>query len=326
MSPKVVMYGPDESLLTQLQEAAQDGSEIEWVDSNLSDEESSAAMKDTRAVILGGTVDFGLELAAKCSELRLIQTTSAGTDRLDKAALGELGIKVSNNGGGNAVAVAEHTITLMVGVYRKLHLQFQNVQDGNWMGDIRPNWFSQAHELTGKTVGIIGLGRIGSRVARRLQGWECDLIYDDIVAPDPELVSQLSLKKVERDELLETSDLITLHVPLNRQTRGMISDREFDLMKPTAVLINACRGPVVDEAALIRAMNENKIMAAGVDVLELEPTPENNPLIDMDNVLITPHLAAFTQEAGEKSRAFAMYNCSLVSRGEDPESVVLPDD
>ena len=194
------------------------------------------------------------------------------------------------------------------------------------MGDIRANWFSQAHELTGKTVGIIGLGRIGSRVARRLQGWECDLIYDDIIAPDPELVSQLSLEKVERDELLETSDLITLHVPLNRQTRGMISDREFDLMKPTAVLINACRGPVVDEAALIRAMNENKIMAAGVDVLEVEPTPENNPLIDMDNVLITPHLAAFTQEAGEKSRAFAMYNCSLVSRGEDPESVVLPDD
>ena len=83
---------------------------------------------------------------------------------------------------------------------------------------------------------------------------------------------------------------------------------------------------MVDEAALIRAMNENKIMAAGVDVLEVEPTPENNPLIEMDNVLITPHLAAFTQEAGEKSRAFAMYNSSLVSRGEDPESVVLPDD
>lgn len=326
MSPKIVMYGPDESLLVQLREAGQDGFEIEWVDSNLSEDAAAAAMRETRAVILGGVVDFTVELASKCPDLRLIQTTSAGTDRLDKAALGELGVKVSNNGGGNAVAVAEHTIALMVSVYRKLQLQFQSVQDGNWMGEIRPTWFSQAHELTGKTVGIIGLGRIGSRVAQRLQGWECDLIYDDIIVPDREFILKLGLRKVDRDELLETSDLVTLHVPLNRQTRGMISDREFDLMKPTAVLINACRGPVVDEAAFIRAMNQNKIMAAGVDVLELEPTPEDNPLISLDNVLITPHLASFTQEAGEKSRSFAMHNVSVVAGGGEPESVVLPDD
>ena len=163
-------------------------------------------------------------------------------------------------------------------------------------------------------------------MAQRLQGWDCNLIYDDIVDPDPDLITRLGLTKVDRDELLQTSDLITLHVPLNRQTRGMISDREFDLMKSDAVLINACRGPVVDEEAFIRAMESNKIMAAGVDVLEVEPTPENNPLIDMDNVLITPHLAAFTQEAGEKSRAFAMYNSNRVANGEEPESVVLPDD
>ena len=97
-------------------------------------------------------------------------------------------------------------------------------------------------------------------------------------------------------------------------------------MKPTAVLINACRGPVVDEDALIRAIETEKIMAAGVDVLEVEPTPENNPLIGMDNVLITPHLAAFTQEASEKSRAFAAYNTAKVVTGGEPESVVLPDD
>ena len=254
------MYGPDESLLVQLREAGQDGFEIEWVDSNLSEDAAAAAMRETRAVILGGVGEFTVELASKCPDLRLIQTTSAGTDRLDKAALGEFGVKVSNNGGGNAVAVAEHTIALMVSVYRKLQLQFQSVQDGNWMGEIRPTWFSQAHELTGKTVGIIGLGRIGSRVAQRLQGWECDLIYDDIIVPDREFILKLGLRKVDRDELLETSDLVTLHVPLNRQTRGMISDREFDLMKPTAVLINACRGPVVDEAAFIRAMNPPSVI------------------------------------------------------------------
>ena len=326
MSSEIVMYGPDESLIGQLRDAAPDGVDIQWVDSGQDLDEAARALASTKAIILGGAIDFEVELAAKCSELRLIQTTSAGTDKLDKTALGELGIKVSNNGGGNAVAVAEHTIALMVGVYRKLHLQFQNVQEKKWMGTIRSDWFSQAHELTDKTVGIIGVGRIGSRVAQRLQGWDCNLIYDDIVDPDPDLITRLGLTKVDRDELLQTSDLITLHVPLNRQTRGMISDREFDLMKSDAVLINACRGPVVDEEAFIRAMESNKIMAAGVDVLEVEPTPENNPLIDMDNVLITPHLAAFTQEAGEKSRAFAMYNSNRVANVDVPESVVLPDD
>ena len=326
MNDQVVFWAPDDSGLQVLKDAMPEGVEIDWVNSSGSLEESTEALQNTKAIILGGALVFDLELAAKCPELRLIQTTSAGTNQLDKAALGELGIKVSNNGGGNAVAVAEHTIALMIGVYRKLQLQFKSVQDGKWMSNIRTDWFSQAHELTGKTVGIIGVGRIGSRVAKRLQGWECELIYHDVVDPDSELVSDLSMKKVELDELLSTSDIITLHVPLNRNTRGMISDREFDLMKPSAILINACRGPVVDEDAFIRAIEQDKIMAAGVDVLEVEPTPEDNPLIDMDNVLITPHLAAFTQEASDKSRAFAIYNTAKVVNGEDPESVVLPDD
>jgi phosphoglycerate dehydrogenase-like enzyme len=102
----------------------------------------------------------------------------------------------------------------------------------------------------------------------------------------------------------------------------MISDREFDLMKPTAVLINACRGPVVNEAALIRAMQAKKILAAGLDVLEEEPTPADNPLLDMDNVLITPHLAAFAQESYTKQHTFAIHNTARVARGEEPESVV----
>jgi phosphoglycerate dehydrogenase-like enzyme len=123
---------------------------------------------------------------------------------------------------------------------------------------------------------------------------------------------------------LRTSDIITLHVPLNRHTRGMINDRAFDLMKPTAVLINACRGPVVDEAALIRALQAQKIASAGLDVLEQEPTPADNPLLEMDNVLITPHLAGFAQEAYEKSRIFAVQNAARVGRGDEPQSVVEP--
>jgi phosphoglycerate dehydrogenase-like enzyme len=212
----------------------------------------------------------------------------------------------------------------MVSVYRKMHLQFQAVKNRQWAGDIREKWLPQAYELTDKTVGIVGLGRIGQRVARRLQGWDCRLIYHDVAKFPPGLEEALHITRVPLDELLRTADIITLHVPLNRRTKGMISDREFGLMKPTAVLINACRGPVVDEAALIRALKAQKILGAGLDVLEDEPTSTNNPLLDMDNVLVTPHLAALAQESFEKSRAFAAHNAARVAQGEEPESVVEP--
>ena len=135
----------------------------------------------------------------------------------------------------------------------------------------------------------------------------------------------MRLTRLSLDDLLGASDVVSLHVPLNRHTHHMISDREFDLMKPTAMLINACRGPVVDEAALVRAIRENKIAGAGLDVTEEEPTPPDNPLLEFDNVLITPHLAAFAQESTDRSRRFAIYNTSRVARGEEPESVVPPD-
>lgn len=324
MGAKIVIYGPNAAALETHQQAAPPGTELGWVDSSQSLEDQAAQMSDAvAAIVAGGTIS--VELATRCPNLRLVQTTSAGTDRLDKAGLGELGVRVSNNGGGNAVAVAEHTIGLIVNTIRKMQLQFKAVQDRKWAADIHAKWFSQAHEIGGKTVGIVGLGRIGSRVARRLQGWECEIVYSDVVDIPAELEEELHVTRMSLDELLQTSDIITMHVPLGSQTTGMISDREFAMMKPTAILINACRGPVVDEAALIRAMREDRIAAAGLDVLEVEPTPEDNPLLDMDNVLVTPHMAGFSVEAGEKSRLFALGNAASVVRGEDPDSVVLPD-
>jgi len=324
MGAKIVIYGPNAAMLERHQEAAPPGTDVGWVDSSLPLDDQAAQMSDAVAAIMAGG-NISVELATKCPNLRLIQTTSAGTDRLDKTGLGELGIRVSNNGGGNAVAVAEHTLALLVNTIRKMQLQFKYVQDRKWAGDIHATWFSQAREIAGKTVGIVGLGRIGSRVARRLQGWECDIVYSDVVDIPAELEEELHLTRLPLDELLQTSDIITMHVPLGSQTEGMISDREFAMMKPTAIFINACRGPVVDEAALIRAMKDDQIAAAGLDVLEVEPTPEDNPLLDMDNVLVTPHLAGFSVEAGEKSRLFALGNAARVVRGEEPESVVLPD-
>ena len=324
MGAKIVIFGSNAAALETFQQAAPPEADLGWVDSSLSLEDQADQMRDAVAAIVAGG-NISVELATRCPNLRLVQTTSAGTDRLDKAGLGELGIRVSNNGGGNAVAVAEHTIGLIVSTIRKMQLQFSSVQSRTWASDINAKWFSQAREIEGKTVGIVGLGRIGSRVARRLQGWDCEIVYSDDVDIPAELEEELHLTRLPLDELLQTSDIITMHVPLGSQTRGMISDREFAMMKPTAIFINACRGPVVDEAALIRAMQNDRIAAAGLDVLEEEPTPEDNPLLDMDNVLVTPHMAGFSVEAGEKSRLFALGNAARVARGEEPESVVLPD-
>ena len=323
MSPRVhVLSRGDARQLETFQRLAPAGVEVVWVDVTQSLDHQAAQLQDAVAVIAAPPV-FSVDLALRCPHLKLIQTVSAGTNTIDITALQELGIKVANNGGGNAVAVSEHTIALMVSVYRKMHLQFQAVKNRQWAGDIRTAWISGAYELTDKTVGIVGFGRIGQRVARRLQGWDCQLVYHDVVDFPPAFEQELHITRVGGlDDLLRSADIVTLHVPLTRKTRGLISDREFDLMKPTAVLINACRGPVVDEAALIRAMQARKILAAGLDVLEEEPTPVNNPLLDMDNVLITPHLAAFAQESNEKSHAFAIQNTARVARGEEPESVV----
>ena len=324
MAGSVAYLSPNGDLLDAFKGQAPEGVEVKWVDSGQSVEEQAAALEGVAAVVVTPSV-YPVELARLTPSVRLVQTVSAGTDMIDKQTLGELGISVANNGGGNAVSVAEHTITLLVSVFRKMQLQYNSVQAGEWMGSIRNDWFSQAHEIAGKTVGIIGLGRIGSRVARRLQGWECEILYYDVVNIDPEVEAELGATRVPMDELLQTADIVTLHVPLNSSTTKLISDREFDLMKPSAVLINACRGPVVDEAALIRAIEEKKIMAAGLDVLEQEPTSPDNPLFAFDNVLITPHLASFTQESGERSRAFAMYNTAKVAQGGDAESIVTPD-
>jgi phosphoglycerate dehydrogenase-like enzyme len=323
MSTVYVLSREDPRQMETFRRYAPAGTEIVWVDVTQPLEKQAEQLRDAVAVIATPTA-FPVDLALKCPKLKLVQTISAGTNMLDIAALNELDIQVANNGGGNAVAVSEHTVALMVSVYRKLHLQYQAVKARQWAGDLRSKWFEQAYELTDKTVGIVGLGRIGQRVARRLQGWDCRLIYHDVINHPPALEAELHVTKVPFDELLRTADIITLHVPLNRLTKAMISDREFGMMKPTAVLINACRGPVVDEAALIRALKAQKIMAAGLDVLEEEPTPANNPLLDMDNVLVTPHMAAFAQESFEKSRAFAVQNTARVASGQLPESIVEP--
>jgi phosphoglycerate dehydrogenase-like enzyme len=306
--------------------AAENGNDVEvvFVDQALSEEDVIAQCQDAVAIIPGGRA-LTTEMISKMPNLQLVQVTSAGTDWIDKPAVYELGVKVANNGGGNRVAVAEHTITLMVSAYRRLEHQLRTARAGKWLGEaVMPGEAEDYHTLEEKTVGIVGLGRIGQAVAKRLRGWDCEIVYYDTIDFESDVTEPLNAMKLPFEELLAVSDIVTLHVPLEPTTKGMMSTREFGLMKKTAMLINACRGPVVDEAALVQALRDGEIAGAGLDVLEQEPTPVDNPLFEMDNVIVTPHLASRAIESMYTSTEFAIANVSRVARGEDATSIVLP--
>ena len=294
--------------------------EITLVDPSLSEEEKIELCRDADALI---TSDVTVNVLRECPNVKLIQTLSAGYDRMDLEAILEMGIPVANNGGANAISVSEQTLGLMIGVGRNMMAQWDTTTKlRNWRGDL---YQTDLTEITDKTVGIVGLGRIGRQVAKRLTGFDTRTIYHDIVDIPDDVQREVKAEPVGLDELLETSDFVSMHVPLTRRTRGMMSDREFDLMKPSAFFINLCRGPVVDEAALYRALTEGKIAGAGLDVLEVEPTPADNPLFDLDNVIITPHMAGQSQETALRAAQFACENIMRVLSGGEAESLVTPE-
>ncbi|MDP6666564.1 MAG: 2-hydroxyacid dehydrogenase [Dehalococcoidia bacterium] len=329
MSNIVVILGqprPGSEIRNREVQAAADrvgGIDVRRVDSSQSFDAVVEQCQGAVVILPQGPYPKILELAEKLSTLKLVQTSSAGTDWIDKAGLAELGVDVANNGGANAVAVAEHAIGLMFSVNRKLDVQIESVKAGTWMQGVGGDR-TEFHTLVGKRIGIVGLGRIGSRVAKRLAGWECEIVYTDIVDHPDDYVTATGARRVELDELLSTSDIVTLHVPLDRVTRHMISDRELGLMKPTAILINTCRGPVVDENALIKGLESKEIFAAGIDVTEIEPVEADNPLPTMTNVVVTPHMATRALESELNGAQFTMENAGRVVRGEAPDWVVAP--
>ncbi len=329
MSNIVVILGPvndqSKTRMEEVGEAAEKvgGIDLRFVDSEQSFDEIAEQCKGAVVILPAGHNKELVPLAEKIGTLKLVQTFSAGTDYIDKAALAELGVDVANNGGANAVAVAEHAIGLMFSTNRKLDVQIQSVKDGTWMNGVEGDR-AEFHTLVGKRIGIVGLGRIGSRVAKRLAGWECELVFHDVVEHDDEYIAATGAKKVDFDELVSTCDIITLHVPHDRVTEHMMSDREFEMMKSTAILINTCRGPVVDENALIRALEAKEIFAAGLDVTEIEPIEADNPLPNMENVVVTPHLATRAIESEWNAAQFTMENAGRVVRGEGADWIVKP--
>jgi glyoxylate reductase/D-3-phosphoglycerate dehydrogenase len=251
---------------------------------------------------------------------RLIQLLSAGYDGIDLEVLRQLRIPLADNGGANAVAVAEHTIMLMLAVNRQLVDLDHLMREGGWKNAQLGQ--ETSHELEGQTIGIIGAGRIGRAVARRLAGWDVDLVYYDPVRVPPDEERALKLKFCELDEVLAQSDAITLHAPANASTHEMIGERAIGLMKPSAILINCARGELVDENALHAALSNGRIAAAGLDTFANEPPNAENPLRSLPNVVLTPHAAGPTWESWPKRFANGYANIERVGRGEQPHWVV----
>ena len=259
---------------------------------------------------------IGNEFFRAAPKLKLVQLTSAGYDRVDLEAARKAKVPVANNGGANSIAVAEHAVMLMLAVYKKLVYHHLNVVSGTW----RAADFASArtYELEGKRLGIVGLGNIGKKVARRVQGFEMDVRYYDVVRLTADAEDALGVRFALFNELLRTSDVVTLHVPLNDVTRNMMSTAQFARMKKTAILINTGRGRVVDENALHQALTAGTIAAAGLDVMAEEPPKKNHPLFSLPNVTLTPHSAGPTWDNYERAYRNGFDNIQRVESGREP--------
>ena len=295
---------------------------LHFVDNQLPLAEQVAECGETPMLILGGKPDDLLGLIGRLPKLKLIQTFTAGTDWLDIAAIGKFGVLVADNNGANAVVVAERAIGLIYAIQQQLEQQLNSAKAGTWQQGV--DFDRPVYTFENRRIGLVGLGRIGSRVAKRLAGWECDVVFHDTADLDEAHIQSTGARRLPYDELLQTSDVVSLHVPLNRLTRGYFSEREFGLMKNSAIFINTCRGPVCDEAALIRALQEDRLFGAGMDVTAVEPIETDNPLLSMPNVAITPHSAGRSVQVGAKISAHIIANAVRILRGEPPVAVVAP--
>jgi phosphoglycerate dehydrogenase-like enzyme len=263
---------------------------------------------------------IGNEFFRAAPRLKLVQLTSAGYDRVDLEAARKARVPVANNGGANSVAVAEHAVMLMLAVLKKLVYHHTNVVAGTW----RASDFAsvRTYEVEGKRLGIVGLGNIGKKVARRVRGFDMDVRYYDILRLSADQEDALGVRFALFNELLRTSDVVTLHVPLNDATRAMMSAAQFALMKRTAILVNTCRGPVVDEDALHQALTSGTIAGAGLDVMVEEPPKKNHPLFSLPNVTLTPHSAGPTWDNWTKAYRNGFDNIQRVEAGRAPSWVV----
>ena len=294
-----------------------DGWTTEVVDRDMPIDEQKAIVSDADFIMVyrAPLPDDVLRAADKA---RLVQLLAAGYDSMNLPLMRSLEVPCANNGGANSWAVADHAVLLMLALYKQQTHTDPATRAGQWSAPVTG---SNTFEMADKLVGVLGIGNIGRQVARRVQGFDAHVQYYDLYPLDEERERELNVRRVELDELFSTSDIVTCHTPLTPQTHHIVNAERLALMKSTAVLINTSRGPVVDEAALISALQDGVIAGAGLDVFEQEPVDPDNPLLTMDNVVVTPHIAGTTWNTWFRRAEFAYQNMQRVWNGEPPLAI-----
>jgi D-3-phosphoglycerate dehydrogenase len=281
-------------------------------------EEFLGAAADCDALLNTYAGPITAEAMAKMPKCKIIARYGIGVDTIDLKAATEAGIIVTNNPTYCIEEVAEHTMALLLSAARKIAFYDRQVRGGQWA--VPPG--KPMYRLSGSTLGLIGFGNIARQVAVRAAAFGMNVVFAD------PFINQGQFKepgtKVELDDLLQQSDYISLHPPLTPNTRQMINDDAFAKMKPTAVLVNCARGPIVDTNALVRALDGKKIMGCALDTTDPEPLPDPHPLRDRDNVIINPHAAWYSEQAMVGLQAGAPNEVKRVLSGQWPINVVNP--
>jgi len=260
------------------------------------DAELMKAIQGADALIVRNQTKVTAALLSKATTLQVIGRAGVGYDNIDVQAANQTGVVVSYSPEENAISVAEHVLGLLLALARKIPGADRSVKNGKWE---RKKY--HGIELLGKTLGILGLGKIGARVALRAKAFGIRLLTYEAFLPTTHLhFTETGACLVSFDQLLAESDFLTVHLPLNEKTRGMLNSKVFEKMKPTAFLINTSRGEIVVEKDLVKALQEGKLAGAALDVRETEPPPAESPLYVLENVILTPHTAGLTYEAQEK--------------------------
>ena len=296
---------------------------VVWAECESEKELIETLNREKAKVVVSEYFPITARLMDSVPSLRGVVVYGVGYDHIDIETASERGIYVANARGANAESVAEHVFTMILALSRKIFQTHSFVKEGKWRKreeSSLPKSLTPS-DLKGKTIGIIGFGAIGSRVGAIAKCFGMRvLVYDPYVPV--EKVKNAGAEQVSLETLMKSSDYVTLHCVLSDETRGMIGERELKLMKPTAYLINASRGGVIVEEALIRALRENWIAGAGLDVFAEEPLKPDNPLLRMDNVILSPHIAGGSREALDNVSLTVCEEALRIIRDEVPVNLV----
>ncbi len=297
-----------------------------WIDTRklLSPEEFVERIQREDIGILVVEADFlPREVFEKADKLKMVGVCRADASHIDMEAATEYGVPVVNTPARNAIAVAELTVGLMLSLIRKIPDAHNMVRSRQWVDPTGAYFTLRGTELTGKTVGIVGFGAIGRLVARLLQAFDTSIIVYDPFLPG-EKVRERGAEPVELDDLMSRSDIITLHCSVTPESMGLLDARRIALMKPTACLVNAASTFVIDNEAVIGALREKRIAGAAFDVYETWPVRPDSPLLELDNVVLTPHIGGATAETLVRYSGWIVDDVERFLRGERPVNLLNP--